>query len=104
MSDTVRRSAPPRVFPPAVRVVHFAAFPRAASVSPDARDTFRLLRARGPTDGYVLLESYLRAPGRVLVLRDTDHYLRTKDLPPRVAAAILVLLDEIALAGAAEGR
>jgi hypothetical protein len=104
MSDTVRRSAPLRVFPPDVRAVHFAAFPSVASVSDDARDTFRLLRARGPTDGYVLLESYLRAPGRVLVLRDTDHYLRTKDLPPRVAAAILVLVDEIALARPAKGR
>ncbi len=42
-----------------------------------------------------MLDSYLRAPGRVLILRGTDHYLNTPKLAPRVAAMMLVLLDEL---------
>jgi len=96
MSEKVRRDAASRrSFPEAVRAIHVAAFPTAEHVSADASDAFRLLRNRGPTDGYVLLDAYLRAPGRVLVLRGTDHYLRTPRLPPLVAAAMLVTLDEI---------
>jgi hypothetical protein len=97
MSETVRRAVQAkRTFPPGVRVVHVAAFPRVSEVTPPIRAPWRLLRGRGPTDGYVLLESYLRAPGRVLILRGTDHYLRDPRLPATVAAAILVALDETA--------
>ena len=96
MSEHSRRSAVSRGrFPANVRVVHIAAFPRVRDVSADARDAFQLLRKLGPTDGYVLLESYLRAPGRVLVIRGTDHYLRTARLPRLVAATFLVITDEI---------
>jgi hypothetical protein len=104
MSESVRRKGPPRVFPPNVRAVHFAAFPSAAAIGPDARAAFGFLRTLGPTDGYVMLESYLRAPGRVVVMRGADHYLRTPDTPRRVAAALLAVLHEIALERPAEGR
>jgi hypothetical protein len=104
MSASVRRRNPPPVFPPSVRAVHFAAFPPAAAIGPDARAAFGFLRTLGPTDGYVMLDSYLRAPGRVVVLRGTDHYLRTRETPERVAAALLVLLDEMALERRPEGR
>ena len=75
--------------------MQLAAFPRVAEVSPRAREAFGLLRDRGPNDGYVMLDSYLRAPGRVLIVRGADHYLRTPDLGPRVSAILLVLLDEL---------
>ncbi len=96
MSEAVRR---PRVsashFPPEVRAVHVAAFPRVAEVSSRAQEAFGLLRNRGPNDGYVMLDSYLRVPGRVLIVRGADHYLRIPDLGPRLSAILLVLLDEL---------
>lgn len=82
-------------FPSEVRAVHLAAFPQVHQVSAPASAAFRELRLLGPTDGYVMLDSYLRAPGRVLILRGTDHYLNTPKLAPRVAAMMLVLLDEL---------
>ena len=96
MSERWRKVARSRgAFPHNVRAVHVAAFPTVEGVSAAARQAFQLLRTRGPTDGYVLLESYLRAPGRVLILRGTDHYLRTPRIPPLVAANFLVILDEV---------
>jgi hypothetical protein len=44
-----------------------------------------------------MLESFLRVPGRVLVVPGVDHYLRTADLEPTVVALVSVLLDELAL-------
>lgn len=88
--------AAPERFPGAVRAAHVAAFPRVANVSPWAQEAFAELRALGPSDGYVLLDQYLRAPGRVLVVRGADHYLRVESLGQQVTALLLVLLDEIA--------
>ena len=95
MSAARRRRTYDGSFPTEVRAVHLAAFPRVNQVSPPARASFRELRRLGPTDGYVMLTSYLRAPGRVLILRGTDHYLKTPKLAPHSAAMLLVLLDEL---------
>jgi hypothetical protein len=101
MSRAVRSAAAaPERFPAQTRAVHVAAFPRAAEISPQARAGFELLRPLGPNDGYLLLEDVLRAPGRVLVVRGADHYLVSEDIAPRVAALLLVLLDELGGAGA----
>ena len=105
MAESARRAANERrAFPSDLRVVHIAAFPHVADVSKPVRRAWQVLRPRGANDGYVLLESYARAPGRVLVLRGADHYLRSPDLPPTVAATLLVLLDEIALVARPTGR
>jgi hypothetical protein len=93
-----------RAFPNQVRVVHVAPFPRAGDVSEPVRRAWQILRVRGPNDGYVMLDGYARAPGRVLVLRGVDHFLRSPDLPPTVAAVLALLLDEIAPEGAPAGR
>ena len=76
-------------------VVHLAAFPRVADVSEQARPAFEWLRTRGPNDGYVLLADLLRRPGRVLVIRHTDHYLRSEAVPARVVAALHVAIDAV---------
>lgn len=81
-------------------VVHVAAFPRVADVSDAARPAFAWLRTRGVNDGYVLLEHALRRPGRTLVVRHVDHYLRSDAVPARVVAALHVALDSL---GGAEG-
>lgn len=97
MSEVARDAQP--LTADAVRgifVVHVAAFPHVEDVGDEGREGFDLLRRRGPNDGYVMLDDYLRAPGRVLVIRGADHYLRTRALPERVAAALLVALREIA--------
>jgi hypothetical protein len=96
MSRTVRRAvAAPERFPAETRAVHVAAFPRAAEVSERARRSFEWLRWLGPNDGYVLLAAYPRAPGRVLVVRGTDHYLRgVADLEARFLALLLALFEE----------
>ena len=105
MAESARKAANGRrSFPSGVRAVHVAAFPRAGDVSEPVRRAWQVLRVRGPNDGYVMLESYTRAPGRVLVLRGVDHYLRSPELPPTVAAVLAVLLDEIAPEGAPTGR
>lgn len=97
LSHSVRRAAvAPERFPHETRAVHVAAFPREKDVSLDAVLPFAYLRKLGPNDGYVLLDSYLRAPGRVLVVRGSDHYLRVRELGDRLAALLLVLLDELA--------
>ncbi len=102
LSHSVRtRAARPDRFPAETRAVHLAAFPRIRDFSRRARPPFELLRAQGPNDGYVMLDSYLRAPGRVLIVRGSDHYLRSSDperaksLLPRLAALVNVLLDEL---------
>jgi len=102
LSQNVRaRAARPDRFPAQTRAVHLAAFPRAGDFSPQALAPFELLRARGPNDGYVMLDSYLRAPGRVLIVSGADHYMRPSDperarsLLPRLAALVNVLLDEL---------
>jgi hypothetical protein len=77
-----------------ILVVHVAAFPHVEDVSAEAREAFQQLRTRGPNDGYIMLDQYLHVPGRVLVVRGTDHYLRTRVLPVRVAAALFVALRE----------
>jgi hypothetical protein len=75
--------------------VHLAAFPRVREVSARARSSHAALRSHGPNDGYVLLDAYLRAPGRVLVVRGVDHYLRIDGLAAQVAALLLVLFEEL---------
>lgn len=96
LSHAVRReAAAPERFPRETRAVHVAAFPRAAQVSERARRSFAWLRLRGLNDGYVLLDAYPRAPGRVLVVRGTDHYLRgVPDLEERFLALLVALLEE----------
>ena len=96
LSHAVRRAAArPERFPAATRAVHVAAFPAIRDVSARARASFALLRRLGPNDGYVLLDAARRAPGRVLVLRGTDHYLRgVPDLEHRFLALLAVLLAE----------
>jgi hypothetical protein len=49
-----------------------------------------------------MLDSFLRVPGRVMVIPATDHYLRSPNLEPRLVALVSVLLDELA-ANAAHG-
>ena len=99
MSASVRRrAANPDAFPAVTRAVHLAAFPHVADVSVPARASFELLRALGPNDGYVMLDVYLRCPGRVLLVRGSDHYLRPAnlvDLRPRLLAIMHALLDEL---------
>jgi hypothetical protein len=84
-------------------VLHVAAFPHVEDVSDEAREAFQLLRGRGPNDGYRMLDDYLGAPGRVLVVRGVDHYLQSSVLPARVAAAMFVALRELASAPGAGG-
>jgi hypothetical protein len=96
LSPEMRRAGASGRRLPATRAVHVAAFPRVAEVSGRARPAFERLRAVGATDGYVLLDAYRRAPGRVLVLRGTDHYLRgVPDLAERWLALLDVLLAEL---------
>ncbi len=102
LSHRVRsRAADPAAFPAETRAVHLAAFPRIGDFSPSGRPPFELLRSSGPNDGYVMLDSYLRAPGRVLIVAGADHYLRPSDpararsLLPRMVALMNVLLDEL---------
>lgn len=97
LSTRVRAaSVAPHRFPTATRAVHVAAFPEERDVSERARESFAWLRALGPNDGYVLLESYLRAPGRVLVERGVDHYLGAATaLDEKLLALLDVLLDEL---------
>lgn len=82
--------------PPEVIAVHVAGFPTVATVSQAARPGFERLRAFGPNDGFLLLDGFLRAPGRVLVLPAADHYLRTPELGPTMVALLSIVLDEIA--------
>lgn len=96
MSREVRaRAAAQARFPRETRAVHVAAFPREAEISEAARPAFERLRALGPNDGYLLLDAFRRAPGRVLVVRGADHYLVAQDVGARVAALLLVLLEEL---------
>ena len=82
-------------FPAETRAVHVAAFPRSDEISDAARSAFTHLRPIGPNDGYVLLDSYLRAPGRVLIVRGVDHYLRHEELREQLLALMTLLLDEM---------
>jgi hypothetical protein len=96
LSSTVRApAARPDRFPSDTRAVHVAAFPHIADVSPRASKGFEALRASGPNDGYVLLETYRRAPGRVLIVRGADHYLRLETLERTLAALLWVLAEEL---------
>jgi hypothetical protein len=84
-------------FPVDTRAVHVAAFPAAADVSERAQRSFAWLRGLGPNDGYVLLDAYLRAPGRVLVEHGVDHYLgAATDLDEKLLALLRVLVAELA--------
>ena len=94
-ATTRRRAATPETFPPTVRAAHVAAFPRRADVTPRALRAFRALSALGPNDGYVLLDAYRRAPGRVFVVRGADHYLRLETIERTLTALLAVLLREI---------
>jgi len=95
ISREARASKPVRL-PPQLIAVHVAGFPTARTISPLARAGFERLRKLGPNDGFLLLDGLLRAPGRVLVLSATDHYLRTPELEPTVVALLSVVLDELA--------
>jgi hypothetical protein len=79
-----------------VIAVHVAGFPTAHAITPQARPGFERLRVLGPNDGFLLLDGFLRAPGRVLVLPAVDHYLKTPELGPTVVALLSVVLDELA--------
>jgi hypothetical protein len=98
LSSEVRREAiAPSGFPVETRAVHVAAFPRASDVSERARRSFGWLRGLGPNDGYVLLDAYLRAPGRVLIEHGVDHYLSAAtDLDEKLLALLRVLVAELA--------
>ena len=99
MSRAARRTAPtadPLRFPAGTRAVHVAGFPTRGAISEPARAGFDRLRPLGPNDGYLMLDGFLRVPGRVLIVPDVDHYLRTPDLEPMVVALVSVLLDELA--------
>jgi len=89
---------------PGTEVVHVAAFPTRAHVSEAARPGFGHLWRLGPNDGFVLLEPYLHAPGRVVVVREADHYLRSPTLGPRVLAALDQVLRELEAAPEAAAR
>ena len=98
LAAEVRRAAIPRAaFPAETLAVHIAAFPTAADVSERARPSFAWLRGLGPNDGYVLLDAYLRAPGRVLIEHGVDHYLSgATDLEEKLLALLRVLVAELA--------
>ena len=50
----------------------------------------------GPNDGYVLLDAYLRAPGRVYLVHGVDHYLKVKRRTAvKMLALVQILLDEL---------
>jgi hypothetical protein len=100
MSHQVRGAATAATFPPEVRAVHIAGFPTTLAISKEAHAGFERLRPLGPNDGYLMLDSFLRAPGRVMVIPETDHYLRTPNLEPRLVALVSVLLDELATSAA----
>lgn len=84
------------LLPPRVIAVHIAGFPTAGAITEPARPGFERLRTLGPNDGFLLLDGFLRAPGRVLVLPAADHYLKTPELAPTMVALFSVVLDEIA--------
>jgi hypothetical protein len=96
LSAEVRREAVLAAgFPVETRAVHVAAFPSASDVSDRARKSFGWLRGLGPNDGYVLLDAYLRAPGRVLIEHGVDHYLSgATDLDLKLLALLRVLVAE----------
>lgn len=98
LSAEVRREAiPPSGFPAETRAVHVAAFPKPSDVSERARRSFAWLRGLGPNDGYVLLDAYLRAPGRVLIEHGVDHYLAgASELDEKLLALLRVLVAELA--------
>ncbi|HBZ68609.1 MAG TPA: hypothetical protein DEP35_02185 [Deltaproteobacteria bacterium] len=84
------------LLPPRLIAIHVAGFPTADAITPPARAGFERLRALGPNDGFLLLDGFLRAPGRVLILPAADHYLHTPELGPTVVALVSVVLDELA--------
>jgi hypothetical protein len=91
-----RRALAAHRFPASTRAVHVAAFPEPADVSERARRSFERLRGLGPNDGYVLLDAYLRAPGRVLIEHGVDHYLaHASALDEKLLALLRVLLEEV---------
>ncbi|HYB12303.1 MAG TPA: hypothetical protein VEG67_02460 [Myxococcota bacterium] len=94
---TAHRAALPRQ----LIAVHLAGFPTSDAITPQARPGFEKLRALGPNDGFLLLDGFLRAPGRVLVLPAADHYLRSPELGPTVVALLSVVLDELSGEGGA---
>ena len=86
-----------RARPPGCHAVHVAAFPTASDVSERAQRSFAWLRGLGPNDGYVLLDAYLRAPGRVLIEHGVDHYLGgATDLDEKLLALLHGLVAELA--------
>lgn len=95
MSRQARAASAKLPLPETIAAVRVAGFPTSAAISERARAGFALLSPLGPSDGFVLLATFLRAPGRVLVLRDADHYLQVPDLDARLTALVTVVLDEV---------
>lgn len=96
LGSAVRRAAArPERFPSETRAVHVAAFPHVSDISERALGAFTLLRHLGPNDGYVLLDTYQRIPGRVFVVRGADHYLRLDSIEHTLTAVLWVLLEEV---------
>jgi hypothetical protein len=90
-----RAAARPKRFPTDTRAVHVAAFPHARDITPRARSAFLALQPLGPNDGYVLLESYRRAPGNIFIVRGADHYLRLESIERTISALLSVLLEDL---------
>lgn len=86
----------PEKVPPETRAVHIAAFPLSKEITRAGKARFKELKPLGPNDGYILLESYTRAPGRVFLIRGADHYLRLKNKSAvQMLALVQILLDEL---------
>ncbi len=96
MSAAARALSARAPLPASVRAVHVVGFPTSGAISPAAQAGFERLRPFGPNDGFLLLETFLHAPGRVLAVRDADHYLRVADVQPQLLALLSALLDEVA--------
>lgn len=96
MTPEARAASARTPLAPEMRVVHVAGFPSEDAISAQARGGFERLRPLGPNDGFVLLDAYVHAPGRVVVVREADHYLRAPEIERRVLAGLDVVLAEIA--------
>jgi len=97
MTTGVRRARFPELrLPPGMLAVTYIGAPRAAEVSPGARDDYAIIAPHGPNDGMTLLADALVPQGVTVVERGLDHYFAAADLDRRIAALAQAVLETLA--------
>jgi triacylglycerol esterase/lipase EstA (alpha/beta hydrolase family) len=82
--------------PAGMLAVTYIGAPRAAEVSPGARDDYAIIAPHGPNDGMTLLADALVPQGVTVVERGLDHYFAAADLDRRIAAMAQAVLETVA--------